>query len=435
MTARLFTLGTVIWSLWIVQAIVSAWRVWRLERRLRRSGKPDYDVYRPTATVIVPVKGLDLRLKETVRALCHQDYPYYRLLFVVESKDDPAYSALKNLLAGHNTPPADVLLAGIAPPTTGQKIHNQLAALRHLEPTADDDEVWVFADSDFVPDAGWLGRLIWPLRHARRTGMTTSYRWLIPVGSNASLWTHLASVMNSSVACLHRMERLETAWGGAMALRVATARKGRLFDWLTGALTDDLQFTRMCHAMGLRVRFVAECLVRTPVELDLRGLIEFARRQYLLARIYLPALYWLGFCITGTYLAGWISAWLALVLGGYIGAEPRWLVAPLVAMSAVAVANHLRVGFRRRLVTTVFGAETAAALKTTLQWERWTTPLWMTLHFLLIVAAGFGRTLRWRTVVYRIDGPHRVLRLIRRPEPSPSKTDAFARTESHRRAA
>ena len=45
---------------------------------------------------------------------------------------------------------------------------------------------------------------------------------------HSRLWSHLASVINSSVACLAGKDEWTHAWGGSMALRVEIARRGDL---------------------------------------------------------------------------------------------------------------------------------------------------------------------------------------------------------------
>lgn len=398
-----------LWTAWVLQASICAWHVWRLSRRVRKAvGKRN--AYTPPATVIIPVKGIDLDLPESIRAFCKQDYPDYRLAFVVESDADPAYPVLKRELARFQRPQSRILFSGRAGGDVGQKVHNQLCVLDELEPADDDGDVWVFADSDFIANRHWLADMIAPLSSAR-TGMTTGYRWMVPEPQAGGLWSHLASVVNSSVACLYRWQRFETAWGGAMAIRVETARRGKLRQWLSKSLTDDLQFTRMCHSLGLRVRFVPQCLVVTPVALDFPALWEFARRQYLLARVYLPLLYLVSIGITGLYFIGNVSAWVSLVAAISFGWSVKWIAAPAAAIVSVFAANQVRTWQRRRLIRGAFGKSVLRKLRVTLRYDRWATSLWMLLHLILIVGAGIGRRFRWRTIEYYLAAPQDVRRV------------------------
>ena len=172
---------TILWSLWLLQAAVCAvnageyaLRIRRQERRYR-SRTERHGPYTPSAVVIVPVKGADDCLPHHIFALSNQDYPRYRVQYVVESVDDPAHRSL--LQAG-----CDVLVAGRAR-HGGQKVHNLLAALDSLR---HGDEVVVFADADGTPSKEWLRRLVAPLRNPD-IGATTSYRWMVPGKGLASV--------------------------------------------------------------------------------------------------------------------------------------------------------------------------------------------------------------------------------------------------------
>ncbi|MGB9370817.1 MAG: hypothetical protein WCB79_02640, partial [Halobacteriota archaeon] len=59
--------------------------------------KRTFPPYTPTVSVIVPCKGTDHGFHENIPAFLTQEYPTYQILFVVDSKDDPAYSALDQL--------------------------------------------------------------------------------------------------------------------------------------------------------------------------------------------------------------------------------------------------------------------------------------------------------------------------------------------------
>ncbi len=412
----------VLWFLWVLQAMFSAMRVRKFRRLYDKPPREAFDRYRPTAVVVVPFKGLDHHMAQHVAGLFEQDYPEYELLLVVDAPADPAYAVLVEAVERYGPDRAQVLVAGPAGPDEGQKIHNQLFAIDHLlarqqrgEPLP---EAWVFADSDAVPGPGWLASLVGPLVQDKITGVTTGYRWLIPIvrdtadlPGRASVWSHLASVMNSSVACLLGRDKVNHAWGGSMAVKASTALRGDLHGRLVGALCDDYQFSRMSRDLGLRVYFVPRCLVATPVDFDWRGLVNFVHRQYLLTRVYAPRLFVMGLILPGLYAAGCFSAWGWVLVGVLSGAKVSTWLWPACAIAAVFVANQLRAGFRQQAVTQAFGQPVLKKLGWTLQLDRWGTTLWMTLHGLLILRAAFGRNMRWRGITYRLWAPQRVKRL------------------------
>jgi len=53
--------------------------------------------YNPKTCVIVPCKGVEKKFKENVKAINNQDYKNYKVIFVTDSKDDPAYKTLKEM--------------------------------------------------------------------------------------------------------------------------------------------------------------------------------------------------------------------------------------------------------------------------------------------------------------------------------------------------
>lgn len=407
-----------LWSFWLVQAVLSVLKVRKFARLYIWPDDDPADAYRPSAAVIVPFKGMDPHLADGVKALCAQDYPDYHLLLVVDSKDDPAHAVLSRELENYPDQGATILVAGPAGRHEGQKIHNQLFAIDHLlsqqsagPPPA---EVWVFADSDAVPGPDWLGRLVNPLAHENLIGVTTGYRWLIPTpAGRTTVWTHLGSVMNSSIACLMGRDKDTHAWGGSMAVRASTALKGDLRDRLVGALCDDYQFSRMSRDLGLRIHLVPRCLVATPIDFSLSSLINFAHRQYLLTRVYAPKLFMTGLLFTSLYVAGWVSAWAWLLTCLWRNPTNPHGAWPALAIIGNLVAEQVRASFRRRAVRLAFGQSVLEQLHTTLRWDRWATPVWMTLHWLLIVRSGFGRTMRWRGLRYRLFAPQHVERLDR----------------------
>lgn len=399
-----------LWIAWLMQAILSAIQVNKLSREFLHKRRANFKAHQPSAAVIVPFKGLELDLSACVRSFCNQEYKQYRILFVVESQDDPVYTALQNEIENYPHRPAKILIAGTAGHDQGQKVHNQLVAIDALD---DRDRVWIFADSDSVPGRNWLSEMVGPLRH-ENIGMTTGYRWLVPRGidgNKPTLAAQFGSVINSSIACSYRRNRLSHAWGGSMAIRSDAARKGNLKSRLVGALTDDYQFSALCHDLGKRLYFVPHCLVATPTSFDWPSLFNFARRQYLITRIYAPRLFITALLCTSLYVAGVLAAWTALVHGVVFHFQSDNWIWPALVLIHVFLANQVRGYYRRLVVERTFGPHILEALEPSLNIDQWYTQYWMALHCLMILLASFGRTITWRGIRYRLLGPQHVQRL------------------------
>ena len=368
---------------------------------------------------IVPFKGMDPHLADGVKALCSTRLPRLPPAAGRRFKRRPRLcrASRVNLKTTPTKPPRSSSQA-LPNETKARRVHNQLFAIDHLltQESAGQSsaEVWVFADSDAVPGADWLARLVHPLAHENLIGVTTGYRWLIPTpAGHTTVWTHLASVMNSSVACLMGRDKDTHAWGGSMALKASTAHKGGLRDRLVGALCDDYQFSRLSRDLGLNIHLVPRCLVATPVNFNLASLVNFAHRQYLLTRVYAPKLFITGLLFTSLYVAGLVSAWAWLLASLWRDPTNPHFAWAAITIVTVFGANQVRAALRRRAVCLALGQNVLAQLKTTLCWDRWATPVWMTLHWLLIVRSAFGRTMNWRSIRYRLFAPQRVERLDR----------------------
>ena len=411
-----FELLVLLWSAWVVQSWLSALQLRKFLRRRVLAGQPWFPPHTPRAHVVVPVKGVDADLRDCVRGLLDQDYPDYRVIFVVQSESDPAASVLRDELGAHAGGRGRLVVAGVAGPEVGQKVHNQLAAIELLDADSADDEAWVFADADAAPSRQWLAKLVAPLGFPK-VGVSTGYRWMIPEAGRGSLWTLLACQFNASAAAfLGRY--FQRAWGGAMAMRAGVARAGDLRGLLRGALSDDYQVSRMTRQMGLLIRFIPQCLVPSRVALDRAGMVQFVRRQYLITRVYDPWLFLGAVAVLSLYAAGFLSALAAAV--AWACTEPgsgRWLW-PVGAWALSGLGNALRAHYRRRIVRHALGDAVERDLHAVLALDRWATPLWMLAHLAVVLSAGVGRTIAWRGVRYRLDAPQRVRRL-EPPAPRP----------------
>ncbi len=409
----LWILLIVLWIGWCVQAILVVLQARKFSRRVGWSPREVFEQHHPTAAVIVPCKGHDADLTRNVRSLLTQDYPLYRVVFVFESEEDAARPLVEAELVNHSGGPrVDLVTAGLAASDTGQKVHNQLAVLRWLEQQDDRSELYVFADSDAVPGPGWLQKLAGPHAHPDRVGATTGYRWLMPElrAQRPRIASAFASVINSAVAMFIGHGDLTQAWGGSMAIRADFARRHDLVGRFRGALSDDYQLTRLCHDAGKRVYFVPQCLVASPINLGWAALFEFGRRQYLITRVHDPVLFYKALGVIGLYVIACVTAWAVLIFALCAG---RWDMAilPLVAVVIVAGANQFRANYRKRAVHCAFGRDQVRYLRHTLLLDRWGTSLVMPVNLALLLSAAVGRTMTWRGIRYRLDGPQRVQRL------------------------
>jgi len=398
----------VLQAAWVFQAWWCWYNVRRFHRRLKlHAGRIEVrgDMPGLPTILIVPVKGVDEHFEQHVEGLFNQVRVDYRLVFVIESEQDPAYPVLSQLIERlprtDRLKRVDLIDAGLAE-SGGQKVHNQLQGLK----TIGEDEidgVVVFADADAIPDENWLAAISVSAVKKRFAG-ATGYRWFIPVDEHPA--SQFASVINASAATLLGPASRNHAWGGAMAMSLQTMRECRLIDHLEGALSDDYQFTRAMSRSGKQLYFMSQAMVASPLRMTWSKLFEFARRQYIITRIYAPWIWVRVLGVLSLYLAGWISAIAGLVTG------MGWALIPI---GLVCAFDALRARARRRVVEALFGEATARSMDRVFLLELLATPLWMGLHWLIVVSTMFGRRIRWAGIDYLIRGRQDVI--IERRDP------------------
>ena len=416
----------VLWGLWLAQALWCWFNAGQYLNRIRRADwrerlTADHGtIYAPPAVLIVAVKGGGERFERHIDAICRQRYPRYRIIFTVESEDDPACAIIKQtqaqLAARTEDQPADdgpyaidLLVAGHAQ-RGGQKVHNLIHAVRSLDEEGDGDQVGgeaiVFTDADTTPPPHWMRRLVHPLRHDY-IGATTGYRWLIPAeveggGGAANLPTRLACVINASIATLQGPPRRSHAWGGSTAIRRDRIDRIKLLEYWDGALSDDYQLTRAVKKAKLQIRFVPRLLLPSEASFTWRSLFEFGRRQYLITRVYAPGIWLVGLLATGVSTAGWVSCWI-VVLWAFFDFK-LWLFWAGFVFLIVNLIDDLRLRRRRRLVRNLFEEEAGRHFRVLADSTggHGVAGIVNIAHFLLILASALGQRITWAGITYRL---------------------------------
>ncbi len=188
-----------------------------------------------------------------------QDYDDYEVTFIVESSDDPAYGAIRRMMAKHPWVPARVVIAGKAT-EGGQKVHNLRVAMEHIPPRV---KYLAFVDSDARPRPEWLRMLVTRLAEPG-WGAVTGYRWFTP--QRATVANALVYSMNCDVLSLLTRSSHYLIWGGSWAIRREVFDEIGLRDAWQGTLSDDLVASRLLRRSKLAVRFEPACVVASPLD-------------------------------------------------------------------------------------------------------------------------------------------------------------------------
>jgi ceramide glucosyltransferase len=362
--------------------------------------------YRPQTVLIIPCKGLDSSFKDNISSFFHQDYENYLLWFVVADESDPAYSELcllKDQLSGSTKAlEVQVFVAGPGK-SCSQKIHNLLYCYHKI---GNDIDVLAFADSDICVHKDWLSHLVYPLRKSKN-GAATGYRWYIPQKNNpASL---ALSAINAKVAQMFGNTHFNQAWGGSMAIRTEVFRQVGLDKLWPKVLSDDLSLSVAVKKAGMKVAFVPACLVASYESMTWRELFEFARRQFLITRVYALRTWLFGlFSSVYSVLGIWGGAIIAgLVLGGYWPDSQFTSFERMILLSLPVVffvSQFIRAVMRQKMIRKLLEKDrnrmlAACAADILFSW------LWSLLTMFFILSSSFGREVRWRSIRYKLYSP------------------------------
>jgi ceramide glucosyltransferase len=395
------------WYNWIAIFLLASqglflYQSWRNYRYALAKSRRTNEFYHPPVLLTVPCKGIDSEFEKNLSSVLLQDYPDFVLHFVVEDTSDPAYEFLNRLVAslanGSQAGRVEVLVAGKGQECS-QKIHNLLYSCRRAP---EGTEVFAFSDSDACLPANWLNALVYPLRKDR-CGATTGYRWFVPRADN--LATLALSAINAKIAQQLGNTMFNHLWGGSMAVRTDLFGAAELERIWQNAISDDLGLSYAVKKAGRRVTFVPECLVASYEQTTWKGLLEFARRQFLITRIVTPGTWRFGlFAMLYSLLGPWggLVIFLYAIVAGIEFNAILWGAVP-----AVFLAGNVGLAILRQRMIRAILPEDAQRLRAAAQADIWGTLAWSWLLFFCILSSAFGRTITWRGIRYRLIGPDR----------------------------
>jgi len=355
--------------------------------------------YRPECVLIVPCKGLDEAFDTNIQSFFEQDYQPYHLRFVVQDQSDPAYRRLLELKDrfGKNSQAQsiEIRIAGLTR-SCSQKLHNLLFAYEHRP---ENTEALVFADSDACAGPDWLAHIVYPLRKEKH-GASGGYRCFVP-GKNNLATLALASV-NAKICQLLGNTRFNLAWGGSMAILVKNFADLGIDQTWQKALSDDLSLSRAVHSKGLKMVFVPACMIASYETTTWPKLWEFARRQFIITRIYAPGMWLFGLFSAVFAVAG---LWGGAALAFWATKTSHPFAKLCIAVPAVFLGCQLfRAILRQKMIAALLPTD-----KKRLKAARWADIagfwLWAILLLLIILSSAVGRVITWRGIRYRLNSP------------------------------
>jgi ceramide glucosyltransferase len=140
------------------------------DRRMKLKRPPPLESDLPPVSILKPLKGVDPEIWESFCSHCEQDYPQCQLIFGVSDPADPAVEVVRKLQAKYPALPIDLIVCDrvLGANIKVSNLAQMLPAARH--------EILLVNDSDIRVPAGYLRRVITPLRDASVGLVTCLYR-------------------------------------------------------------------------------------------------------------------------------------------------------------------------------------------------------------------------------------------------------------------
>ena len=394
----------------LLQSLVALAGVIRFFRFVRRSRKNCSSFYTPEVSVILPCKGICPGLKDHLDAILHQDYPNYRVVFSVASRDDTALGFFEQYLKDNDSLSAGLLGVEIvvAEPSfiRGEKVNNSLCALRHVPESA---KVLAFTDADALPGRDWLRCLVAPLEDTSLT-VSTGFRWYLP---GHRFISQLRATWDTSIATLLGEHRHNVAWGGSMAIRRSDFERLGVGTAWEKSLSDDYSLTRAVRNGGGTIRFEPRCLLASREEPRFGEFLRWTNRQIIITRVYAPKLWQLGLSSHFSYAATFLLGF-ALIVNALIGAPkaPEQVIRVASVLFLIQILGMVKGWIRLKVAEEQFpeAAETLARYGFCYWSLSPLVPWVMAYNF---VTAGFTRRIEWAGVRYELRSPDQTVVLNR----------------------
>ena len=330
----------------------------------------------PEILMVKPVRGLDHGARENFLSFLDQTYPASKILFAVDSEEDPALPLIRDIVSGH---PEKVSVVVVTERTGRNRKMNKVASVtRNLRAP-----FILLNDSDIRVGPAYLSEIMAPMQEDRTVGAVTCLQRGTPAGGFSSrlaaLLLNSETVPQGLVASV--LAPLTYLYGPTMLFREEALRAIGGFDPMKDFLADDYHLGRLIAEKGYRI-----VLSPTLVDAQIRDepLGDLLSHEVRWARTFSslrPVGYGLSiiarpfvFCLTG-FLAGGLT-------GEWGIASIAW---SLYLVHLVLLGHLLNQFLERPLSHRDIGL--------------WIAREWVSLFSYL---ASFGRTVKWRGYRYRI---------------------------------
>jgi hypothetical protein len=230
------------------------------------------------------------------------------------------------------------------------------------------------------------------------------------VPKRPTLPNQLASVINASITTQGGAQWSTVLWGGSMAVTREVFNELDVPNLLSGSLNDDLRLSKAARKTGRKIAFVRSLILPTPIDFTWGAFFEFVRRQYTQVKFFSPILYTGVNLVFAFYMLGLVSIIGAIVYGYFFA----W-----IPVAAAYVIDQFRALARQQVYLSLFPDNSTRQRLFATSWlEHMLTPLWMSLHWILLASTWTQNRITWGGIRYRILSKSKTRVLHRTPLPS-----------------
>jgi ceramide glucosyltransferase len=229
--------------------VIASWvywlMAWYLVRAFFKRGRRGREDFRPSVSLLKPVRGADEDLYENLASFCRQDYENFEVLFGVADASDPAIAVIRKI--ERDFPELRIKL--VMGPSVGA--NPKVSLLRHLSQHAH-SEVLVASDSDIRVTPDYLARVVRPLKDPAVGLVSCLYSGRKAENLMARMsGLYMDSTFLPSAVVASRMG-VRLGLGATSAVRREDLVRAGGFEMIVDHLAEDFQLAQLIGRLGLK---------------------------------------------------------------------------------------------------------------------------------------------------------------------------------------